>query len=70
MARRLSRDGGIPRRAEPAALAAALVPLLGMGAAVDEQLQAFDRIHGELRRGFAERAAEALLELVAGRSCT
>ena len=53
--------------ATPEAMAAALQPLLSGGQAVGAQLQAFDSIHRDLRRGFAERAAEALAALAGGR---
>lgn len=53
--------------ATPAALAAALAPLLSQGTVADTQLQAFDEIHTRLRRGFAERVATALVELAAGK---
>jgi lipid-A-disaccharide synthase len=57
----------LQRAATPAAMAAALQPLLAGGAAVSAQVQAFDGIHRELSRGFGERAAEALAALVAGK---
>ncbi len=53
--------------ATPEAMAEALQPLLSGGQAVSAQLQAFDGIHRDLSRGFAERAAEALAALAAGR---
>jgi lipid-A-disaccharide synthase len=48
------------------ALAAALGPLLGAGAAAREQIRALADIHGELRRDFSARVSEALQTLVAG----
>jgi len=53
--------------ATPEALAEALQPLLSGGQAVSAQLQAFDSIHHDLRRGFAERAAAALAALAGER---
>jgi lipid-A-disaccharide synthase len=50
--------------ATPLAMAEALQPLLADGAAVTGQLQEFDRIHSELRQGYAVRAAAALAALV------
>ncbi len=56
----------LQRAATPTAIAAALQPLLAGGEAVAAQVQAFDGIHRSLSRGFGERAAEALAELVGG----
>jgi lipid-A-disaccharide synthase len=53
--------------ATPAAMAAALQPLLTDGAAASDQRLGFDRIHGELRQGFGESAAAALIALVENR---
>ncbi len=53
--------------ATPEAMAAALQPLLSDGQAVSAQLQAFDSIHRDLRRGFAQRAAAALAALAGER---
>jgi lipid-A-disaccharide synthase len=57
----------LQRAATPAALAAALRPLLAGGPAASRQVEAFEGIHRELRQDFGERAAEALSALVAGR---
>lgn len=56
----------IQEAATAPALMAALEPLLAGGSRAEEQCRAFDVIHGELARGFAEQAAGALLETVAG----
>lgn len=48
------------------AMAAETQPLLDGAEAAREQVSAFDEIHGELRRDYAHRAAEALLELARG----
>ena len=48
--------------ATPEALAATLAPLLDDG---QVQTAGFDAIHRTLRRGASERAAEAVLQLVA-----
>lgn len=52
--------------ATPEAMAAALQPLLEASDAAEDQLRAFDRIHQQLRRGYAHEAAGALVELVRG----
>lgn len=57
----------LQQAATPAAMAAALRPLLAGEPAAARQLEAFESIHRELRQGFGERAAEALSALVAGR---
>ncbi len=57
----------LQRAATPAALAAALRPLLAGGPAATRQLGAFEGIHRELCQDYGERAAEALSALVAGR---
>lgn len=54
--------------ASPAAMAAALQPLLADGEAARDQRRGFERIHGELRQGFGESAASALIALVENRS--
>ena len=54
----------LQREATPAAMAAALQPLLATDAAARLQLQAFTRIHEELRCGFGERCADALAALI------
>jgi lipid-A-disaccharide synthase len=53
--------------ATPAAMAAALRPLLAGEPAATRQLGAFEGIHRELRQGFGDRAAEALSALLVGR---
>lgn len=57
----------LQQAATPAAMAAALRPLLAGEPAAARQLEAFESLHRELRQGFGERAAEALSTLVAGR---
>jgi lipid-A-disaccharide synthase len=57
----------LQQAATPAAMAAALRPLLAGEPAAARQLEAFESIHRELRQGFGERAAEALSALVARR---
>jgi len=57
----------LQRDATPEAMAEALQPLLSGGPVVSAQLQAFDSIHHDLSGGFAERAADALAALAAGR---
>jgi lipid-A-disaccharide synthase len=57
----------LQRDATPEAMAEALQPLLSGGPVVSVQLQAFDSIHHDLSGGFAERAADALAALAAGR---
>ena len=52
--------------ATPEAMADTLQPLLESGDAAAEQLQAFDEIHRQLRRGYAGEAAAALVELARG----
>lgn len=52
--------------ATPPALANAIGALLDGEAGADAQIDSFADIHRELRRNFAERAAEALLELAHG----
>ncbi|KZX55084.1 lipid-A-disaccharide synthase [Halioglobus sp. HI00S01] len=48
------------------AMAASAEPLLEGGEAAQKQVSAFDDIHATLRRDYAHRAAEALLELARG----
>lgn len=48
------------------ALVAAVAPLLGDTPQAEEQVRAFDAIHAELALGFADQAARALLDTVAG----
>lgn len=48
------------------AMAASAEPLLEGGEAAQKQISAFDDIHATLRRDYAHRAAEALLELARG----
>jgi lipid-A-disaccharide synthase len=57
----------LQQAATPAAMAAALRPLLAGEPAAARQLEAFESLHRELRQGFGERAADALSALVAGR---
>jgi len=57
----------LQRAATPAAMAAAVQPLLAGGAVARDQLAAFEDIHRELNRGFGECAAGALAALVAAR---
>jgi lipid-A-disaccharide synthase len=52
--------------ATPPALANAVGALLDSDAALDAQIDSFVDIHRELRRNFAERAADGLLELAHG----
>lgn len=52
--------------ATPEAMADALEPLLAGAEIAAVQTQAFDAIHNELRRGYAEQSALALLELARG----
>ncbi len=51
--------------AVPEAMAAAIEPLLA-DEAVANQLQAFDRIHVQLKQGYAAKSANALLQLHEG----
>jgi lipid-A-disaccharide synthase len=54
--------------ATPEALAAAVRPLLGDGAAAQEQIRVFDQIHDRLRQDYAVNAAAALGELLENRA--
>jgi lipid-A-disaccharide synthase len=51
--------------AVPEAMAAAIEPLLA-DEAIANQLQAFDRIHAQLKQGYAAKSANALLQLHEG----
>ena len=51
--------------AVPEAMAAAIEPLLA-DEAIANQLQAFDRIHVQLKQGYAAKSANALLQLHEG----
>lgn len=51
--------------AVPEAMAASVKPLLA-DEAIDEQLQAFDQIHAELKQGYAHKSAAALVALHEG----
>ncbi|MEP5567965.1 MAG: lipid-A-disaccharide synthase [Halioglobus sp.] len=51
--------------AVPEAMAASVKPLLA-DEAIDEQLQAFDQIHAELKQGYAQKSAAALVALHEG----
>lgn len=57
----------IQNDATPAALAAAVLPLLDEPEQARDQLHAFDAIHDQLALGFAEQAAQALLDTIAGK---
>ncbi len=57
----------LQQAATPAAMAAALRPLLAGEPAAAHQVGAFEDIHRQLRQGFGERAAHALVALAAGR---
>jgi lipid-A-disaccharide synthase len=54
--------------ATPEALAAAVRPLLGDGAAAEEQIRVFDQIHDRLRQDYAVNAAAAVGELLQNRA--
>ena len=56
----------LQQAATPAAMAAALRPLLAGEPAAAHQVGAFEDIHRQLRQGFGERAAHALVALAAG----
>ena len=51
--------------AVPEAMAASIQPLLS-DETIDDQLQAFDQIHAELKQGYAQKSAAALLQLHQG----
>ncbi|MEP4147296.1 MAG: lipid-A-disaccharide synthase [Halioglobus sp.] len=51
--------------AVPEAMAASIQPLLSEET-IDDQLQAFDQIHAELKQGYAQKSAAALLQLHQG----
>ena len=54
--------------ATPEAMAAALTPLLVEGGAAAEQVAEFDRIHLELQRDYAQRSAQAIVDLLTAAS--
>ena len=55
----------LQQAATPEAMADSVAPLLA-GDASDDQLQAFDHIHNQLKRDYAETSARALVRLVEG----